>query len=175
MILHYLNHPGSAGSNAVGETMFRHFRDFPHPIDANVLPRAALSLKHLTCKGRNFSVSTMHPGNAAISFIDHEGFQAFGVIMAIWKITLTTDRDVRPFLEISPFQSLSERDRAHNPYLLWPGFQCTVVYSELSANHIVIEPGAIITHIAYYNRPPGTFGISKATTVVTESLSRNRT
>jgi hypothetical protein len=116
----------------------------------------------------------MHPGNATISFIDHEGFQAFGIIKAIWQIKLTTDRDVRLFLEITPFRSLSTQDQAHNPYLLWPGFQCTIVYSNLPANNVIIEPSAIITHIAYYRRPPGTFGIAEATTVVTESLSRNR-
>jgi hypothetical protein len=78
-------------------------------------------------------------------------------------------------VSILPYQQLSEVDHTQSPYTSHPGFQCTVVYSQLTWILLeIIELAHVIGHIAYYERPSQTFGISHPITIITESLYRNR-
>jgi hypothetical protein len=168
LILEYINvtSPPSAP--------FRHFAALPHPTHtvANILPPRAVSVKYLKHKTRLFTPSVIHAGNSSISYKGQDGFLAFGSINSIWEIVL--QGVLRIFVIVAPRQHLSPEDQSQNPYQRFPGFQCTVVYTKHLETYTVIEPVDIISHLAYYDRPDGTFSIRAPTTVVIESLCHNR-
>src|ERR1700730_788517 len=43
-----------------------HFKDFPHPMDAKVLPQMAIPFHHIKHKGHGYSTFSKHPGNSSI-------------------------------------------------------------------------------------------------------------
>lgn len=90
----------------------------------------------------------------------------------MWEVVLCSR--VCTFIIIAPRQPLSPEDQSLSPYQDFPGLQCMVVYTQHQTGYIVLEPRDIISHVAYYNRPSGTFGIKTPTTVVIESLYGNR-
>ena len=63
-----------------------------------------------------------------------------------------------------------------SPYPSWTGFLGTVVYSQPipERQQVVIQPSQIHGHVAYYNQPPGTFGIKVGVCILIDSLHRNR-
>lgn len=165
---------GYVNSACPNSTCFRHYKNYPHPLNANILPRLASEVKYMKHRGRNFSPQSIHPGNASISYRNADDFVVLGSILSIWMMDLNGEH--RTFIIVSPHQLLSPEDQLRNPYANLPGFQCTVIYT--SSNTIqtvnVIEPKHIVSHTAYFKRPAGTFGILKPITVVIESLYRNR-
>ena len=153
---------------------FRHFKNFPHPLDAKVLPRISTALKHIKHKGRDYSVFKMHAGNSSINFRCQDGTTDLGFIDSIWSHQLQ-DKSYT-FLIVAPHARLTPEDERKNPYLSRSGLLATLVYSEPLAlqKFVVIGLDDVVSHVAYYQRPPGTFGISSATTVMIDSLHRNR-
>lgn len=154
---------------------FRHFKDFPHPDSAHVLPRQATSVQHIKIKGRAYSTYKQHHGNSSIGYCFAAGGEiqtCAGFIDAIWRQTL--DGATRTFLVISPHQFLSVEDSQRNPYQRRNGFQVDIAYTNPSNAHCVVGPNQVIGHIAYYQRPPGTFGIMSGITILIDSLYRNR-
>lgn len=153
---------------------FRHFKAFPHPLDANVLSRISTPLNHIKHKGRDYSVSKMHAGNSSIHFRCQDGTTDLGFINSIWSYKLQ-DKSYT-FLIVTLHAHLAPEDEKKNPYSSRSGLLATLVYSEPLApqKFVVIGLDDIVSHVAYYQRPPGTFGISSATTVMIDSLHRNR-
>ena len=162
-----------ANKNLSPAIPYRDFRQLPHPDDVHVFARAATAIRHWKYNGHQYSVNTAHPGNSSISF-DHGGIHDAGFIEQMWTVVI----EGRPVLlmVISLHTTLSSLDELKIPYSQYPGLACQLVYSHHSTleHWIVISPDQIIGHVAYYNRPPGTFGIQQATTVVVNSLHRYR-
>ena len=152
----------------------RHYTKVPHPPNTHVLPSVAISIHHFTLKSRTFSTIEMHEGNSSIGYRGSDGYLALGFIQLAWSFSVTGL--VKNVLVVSPHKHLTLMDQPRNPYLLLPGFQCTVVYSEPPAQSewVIIQPEQIIGHVAFYKRPAGTYGIRAPTTVLIESLYRNR-
>lgn len=154
--------------------LFRHFAALPHPNHAidHILPPRAVAVKHLKHKTRVFTPSSIHAGNSSISYKGPDGFLSFGSINSMWEIML--HGVLRTFVLVAPRRHLSPEDQSQSPYQMLPGFLCTVVYTKHLETYTVIEPENIISHLAYYDRPEGTFSIQVPTTIVIESLYRNR-
>ena len=146
----------------------------PHPANANVLPRGANPVSHLKHKGRGYSTHELHPGNSSISYVSGKGETGAGHIEFMWQILL--NGQPRVFIFVSPYCHLSQEHELKNPYQLRPGFLGTIVYPRQVAcnNLVVIQQAQVIGHVAFYNRPFGTFGIPVPTTIILDSLHCNR-
>ena len=92
----------------------------------------------------------------------------------MWSQVLQGEK--RTFIVVTPHTQLSAPDATHSPYPSWSGFLGTVVYSQPvpARPQVVIQPSQIRSHVAYYNRPPGTFGIKVGVFILIDSLHRNR-
>lgn len=172
-----LAHVNSTLSNE--ELPYRHAQDFPHPQEgARVLPRHALPVRRFEHKGRAYATIALHPGNSSVSFTPTtETAPDSGHIEAIWSFNLPGTGTERKFIVLSSHENLSLQDAQLNPYQSKPGFLANIVYTRdpnKGLHFIIIETEAIIGHVAYYSRPPGTFGIKSATTVLVNSLHRYR-
>ncbi|KAJ7833379.1 hypothetical protein B0H13DRAFT_1653827, partial [Mycena leptocephala] len=141
--------------------------------DFRVLPTRVVELTHFTHKIRLFSTFEKHHGNSSISFRHPSmGRQDMGFIRAIWTQVLRGGE--RTFVVVQPHAEMTPADAAKMPYLKLSRFECTVKYTKPSRPQLIVEPKHIISHVAYYPRSKGTFGIRKAITIFVDSLHRNR-
>jgi len=163
-ILGYLNQKYPA-------TPLRHYSQFPHPINAEILPRLASPIKHITHNGRPYSTFATHPGNSSISIQLQNGIEV-GFIRSIWSQILLQKEHI--FIFVVPHLRLSNQDGLKNPYSSRGGFSAGLVYSKSPPEgyEILIEVNQILAHVPYYKRPAGTFGISEETMVIINSLNR---
>jgi len=150
---------------------FHHCADLPHT-NPRVLPQIAIRCKWFTHFTRPFGSRSLNPGNSCVSFWTSYRAIGSGEIIGIWSYFL--DGTMREFLAISPHLPLSDEDSACNPYDLFPGFQCSVVYNQLVNKIVIIEPTHLIGHLAQLIRPPGTFGMSRSILILNHSLTCNR-
>ena len=166
-ILSYVN------KNLSPSNPYRDFRQLPHPDDVHVFARMATVIRHWKYNGHQYSVNAAHPGNSSISF-EHNSIHDAGFIEQMWKVVIKGQSVL--LMVISLHTTLSLHDELKNPYSQYPGLACQLVYSHHPAleHWIVISPDQIIGHVAYYNRPPGTFGIRQATMVIVNSLHQYR-
>jgi hypothetical protein len=155
-------------------TPVRHYSHFPHPIDAEILPRLASPIQHITHNGRPYSTFTIHPGNSSISFQSQNAAVEVGFIRSIWSQVLQGKQHI--FIIVAPHLRLSVHDESKNPYIKKGGFSAGLVYSQSPQEcyDVVIEVNQILAHVPYYKRPAGTFGIGKETMVIINSLNRNQ-
>ena len=155
---------------------FRHFKDFPHPDPAHVLPRQATPVQHIKIKSRDYSTFKQHQGNSSIGYYSSASGEteiSAGFIDTIWRQTL--DGVAQTFLVVFRHQFLSSEDNQRNPYQARNGFQVEIAYtSPPNVHRVVIRPNQVIGHMAYYEMPPGTFGIKRGITILINSLHRNR-
>ena len=116
----------------------------------------------------------MHPGNSSVHFRMQGIHKDSGHIEAMWRYTI--NGILRTFIILSAHHGLLQQDNQSDPYASLPGFLAKVVYTRQSNNLslIILEQDHIIGHVAYYIRPAGTFGIGRSTTVLVNSLHRNR-
>ena len=152
----------------------RHAQAMPHPHNACVLPRAAMPICHIKHKGRDYSTFDMHSGNSSVHF-RMEGINTdSGHIEAMWQYTISGI--LRTFIVLSTHQDLSPQDKENDPYSPFAGFLAKIVYTRQTNNLslVIVEQDQIIGHVAYYIRPVSTFGIGRSTTVLVNSLHRNR-
>ncbi|PPR07929.1 hypothetical protein CVT24_000909 [Panaeolus cyanescens] len=149
----------------------RHFAHFPHPFDSVVLPFMGVYRKHFYIHGKLYSPFFVHPGNSSISFLRTPTRPEPAIIQSIW--TLEVERVQRTFLVIQQPVALSPSDQQNNPYQQMPLLQASLAYDEYK-DPIVIEPHVVQGHVPYYKRPPGTFGIDRATVIMVDSLHRGR-
>ena len=152
----------------------RHFKNLPHPMDVYVLPRTAMSTDHLEQKGRGYSTFSMHPGNSCISYKSKNDNIGTGFIASMWAQVLMGK--LYQFIIISPHKYLSVDDEQKSPYPSRPGFLCTQIYHQQSEiyEQVIVEPNQIISHLGYFDRPSGLFGIEAKTRILVKSLHRNR-
>jgi hypothetical protein len=97
-----------------------------------------------------------------------------GLELLVWSQVLEGKK--RTFIEVAPHTPLSASDATRSPYLSWTSFLGTVVYSQPfpPRQQVVIQPSQIRGHVAYYNQPPGTFGINVGVYILIDSLHHNR-
>ena len=154
--------------------VFRHHHNLPHPLDALVLPPLAMSIRKIEHDGRGYTTYSSHPGNSSISYHCTNGNIDTGFITSIWSQVLQGTK--RIFIVVAPHTFLSAHDAVHSPYSSQTGFLGTLVYSQptQTRSHIVIKKNQIRGHVAFYNRPPGTFGINVGVRILIDSLHRNR-
>ena len=146
-------------------------------IDAgvNVFPSRAVKLTSFTHKTRLFCTFQKHHGNSSISFRHPStGRKDVGFIRAIWSQAL--QRQSRTFVVVQPHTEMSPTDAAKTPYLTHPRLACFVRYSKPPhpQPQLILEPRHIISHVPYFPRPQGTFGIKQEVTIFVDSLHRNR-
>ena len=156
-------------------SLLRHAQAIPHPDNASVLPRAAMPIRHIKHKGRDYSTFDMHSGNSSVHFRMESINTDSGHIEAMWRYTISGI--LRTFIVLSTHQDdLSPQDEEKNPYASFAGFLSKIVYTRRTDNLslVILEQDRIIGHVAYYIRPAGTFGIGRSTTVLVNSLHRNR-
>jgi hypothetical protein len=155
---------------------FRHAQALPHPDNARVLPRTAISVRHFKHKGRDYSTVDMHPGNSSVHFLAQgRAITAdSGHIEVIWRYKI--DRILCTFVMVSAHQNLSPQDETRDPYVSYTGFLAKLVYARQTNNLslVILEQDQIVSHAAYYTRPAGTFGIRHSTSVLINSLHRYR-
>jgi len=144
---------------------FHHCANLPHA-SSRVLPQIAIKHKGFTHRTRLFGPRSLNPGNSCISFWTSSGAGS-GEIVGIWSHFL--DGIMRDFFAVSPHSPLSDEDSGRNVYNSFPGFQCTVVYQQLTDRIVIIEPIHLIGHLAQLVRPPGTFGMSKSICILNHS------
>jgi hypothetical protein len=81
------------------------------------------------------------------------------------------------YIIVSPHAHLTANDAAQSPYVSHLGFMGTVVYSKPTPTQerkdVLIEKKQIKGHVAYYERPPGTFGIKSEVRILVDSLHCN--
>ncbi|KAJ7897962.1 ribonuclease H-like domain-containing protein [Mycena olivaceomarginata] len=97
-----------------------------------------------------------------------------GFIEFIWMQVLQGQK--RTFVVVWPHTALSLADAAQTPYPTHPRFACSVGYTKplQPQPQLIVEPRHIISHIAYYSWPSGTYGVQQPITIFTDSLHRNR-
>ncbi|KAJ7246213.1 hypothetical protein C8J57DRAFT_1361021 [Mycena rebaudengoi] len=141
----------------------------------NVLPSRAVKLTEFVHKTRLFCTFKKHHGNSSISFRHPwTGGKDFGFIRNVWTQALQGQR--RTFVVVQPHTVLVQLDAAKTPYFTHPHFACIVRYSEPPSPQplLIVEPRHIISHVPYYPRPKGTFGVRRAITIFVDSLHRGR-
>ncbi|KAJ7588739.1 hypothetical protein C8J56DRAFT_752454, partial [Mycena floridula] len=132
-------------------------------------------LTHFEHKTRLFSTFDKHHGNSSISFHHPSTRQKdTGFINSIWSLAL--QGEIHTFVIVQPHAALSAADDALTPYSSHTGLACIARYSKLRNPlvEVIIEPRHIISHLAYYQRPKGTFGINQEIRIFVDSLHRNR-
>lgn len=156
---------------------FRHCKSMPHPKNARVLSRFALRVNQFSHKERQYSTFELHPGNSTVRFEPGSTSGNTGHIESIWRYDLDGNGDLSTFIVISNHQSLSIEDATLNPFRARPGFLVKVVYARNPNDHqvlTIVQSDNIVSHLAYIDRPSGTFGIEGNMTVLIDSLHRNR-
>jgi hypothetical protein len=153
--------------------VFRHYYNLPHPPNALVLPPLTISLQKFEHDGRRYTSFLSHPGNSSISFHCANGDIDTGFIMSIWSQVIQGMN--RIFIVVAPHTYLSAHDEVQSPYSSQTGFLGTVVYSQptYARSQVLIRQNQIRGHIAFYDRPLGTFGIKVGVRVLIDSLRRN--
>ena len=160
--------------NSESSTLFfRHCNNLPHPLHALVLPPLANPIRKIEHNGRGYTSFLSHPGNSSISYYMNGNVDS-GFITSIWSQVLQGKK--RIFIVVAPHTPLSAPDATCSPYTSRIGLLGMVVYSQptLARPQVVIQPSQIRGHVAYYSRPPGTFGIKVGVCILIDSLHRNR-
>jgi len=155
-------------------SVFRHHHNLPHPLDALVLPPLAISIQKIEHNGQGYTAFSSHPGNSSISFHGSNGNIDAGFITSIWSQVLQGTK--RIFIVVAPHTFLSVHDAVRSPYSSRTGLLGTVVYRQPThpKSQVLINQTQIRGHVAFYNRPPGTFGINVDVRILIDSLYRNR-
>ncbi|KAJ7165541.1 hypothetical protein C8R43DRAFT_1164869 [Mycena crocata] len=143
--------------------------------EINVFPTWGVQLVHFEHKTRLFSTFDKHHGNSSISFLHPStGRKDIGFIQAIWSLSL--QGEIHTFVAVQPHIALSAEDEVHTPYISHPKFECSVKYYKPShlPPAVIIETRHVVSHVAYYPPPEGTFGIEKTIAIFVDSLHRQR-
>ncbi|THU86471.1 hypothetical protein K435DRAFT_922588 [Dendrothele bispora CBS 962.96] len=153
---------------------WRRYNAFPHPENSLILSPFANHPMQITYEGHVYSCYRSHQGNSAIQFYSSTKDRVHtGVIDSIW--TLPLDGFERTFFLMHLYNGLSRNDEVKSPYHNWPQVNAELVAADLSdPTLLIIEPNQIITHLATYKLPAGTYGIDQETLAICWSLNRGR-
>ncbi|KAJ7167399.1 hypothetical protein C8R43DRAFT_1161073 [Mycena crocata] len=143
--------------------------------DIPVFPSRAVFLSHFEHKTRLYSMYERHHGNSSISFLHPStGHKDIGFIKSVWSLAL--QGEARTMIIVQPHLALNVADEARTPYLSRPGLACSVKYTSPTSPRVpvVVECRHVISHVAYFPRPTGTYGVKQEITIFVDSLHRNR-
>lgn len=149
--------------------------DMYAPDDALILPLRARYLTEITIENRTYSCRRSHYGNSSIQFdsVEEETtYRYAGFIEAIWETVI--GGCLRTFIAVRLHRDLDEEDKQRTPFPQFPRLFTWAVEANQSDNVMIIEPTELVSHVAVYKRPAGTFGIDKPTLVLCGSLDRRR-
>jgi hypothetical protein len=166
-LLVHLQHSGRDYYSSFSHTMYA-----PGTL---ILPRTARSLSQAEYKGKKYNCKDSREGSSHVKFFVPGGNIALtGCIERIWELPL--EHVMNTFLLVAKHEPLSPSGQRKNPYSTHPCslLQSQLVKKKLSNEKYIIEPKHIITHLAVYDRPIGTFGIKDEMMVVNWSLNRGR-
>ncbi|KAJ6624590.1 hypothetical protein B0H10DRAFT_1698527, partial [Mycena sp. CBHHK59/15] len=167
MLLDYLH--------AIGQAQWQ---SYVQPIDLDdeqALSPAGIARKNFKFEGYKFSRKRFHEGNSAIQFKSptHPGTLLTGYIDEIWQIPL--QGCIQTFLVVQKHLIIPQWVRQNGPFQSMPHFQTTIVDATPSGEFLIIEPEHILTHLAIYKRPIGTYGITTRNfLVICWALNRGR-
>ncbi|THU85981.1 hypothetical protein K435DRAFT_822265 [Dendrothele bispora CBS 962.96] len=158
---------------SIGE-QWRKVDEFPHPENAYVLQPIAVQPTEFTFEGRTYSQNKSHKGNSAIQFYSHSKEEThIGYIESIWSMPL--HQISRTFLLVCLYKDLPVEENMRSPYAGRSGFNAQLVYAEpVFPAYMIIEPQQIISHLATYRLPYGTYSINRDVLAVCWSLNRGR-
>ncbi|KIY46358.1 hypothetical protein FISHEDRAFT_47383 [Fistulina hepatica ATCC 64428] len=151
-------------------TEIRNYRALPHPPNAKVLSPYAVALTHHDFGGRTYTVHQAHGGNSSIVFHTITGLAA-GFIESMWKYDL--EGQTHCIMLVRTHKQLSPQDQEKSPYAAKSKLHMMLFYAAPSEEYLLIAPSDVVSHTAYRERPPGTFGIDQRTLVV-HNLDRGR-
>jgi hypothetical protein len=160
--------------NSSAPISYRHHANLPHSLNAIILSPVALPLTHITHNDRVYSTSRLHAGNSSVLYKTQENRLEAGIICSIWQIMLP-NLTKKTLLVIAPYERLSAVDSSSNPYLSQSGFLCNIVYHNPSPlPDRIIDATHIVSHLPFYDRPSGTFGIARSIRILINSVHRDR-
>ncbi|KAJ7085455.1 hypothetical protein B0H15DRAFT_783012 [Mycena belliarum] len=164
MLLQYLRSTGQ---------LWRDYEEIPHPDGALILPPRAIQPPEFTFDGDVFSCKHSNPGNSGIQFTRPvDSAVVTGFIETIWQIPL--QGHIQTFILVDVHNIPPPEIRSQLPFESMPRLNTAVVEARPSGHICIIEPRHIITHLAVYKRPVGTFGIDRDILTVCWSLNRGR-
>lgn len=164
--------------NATGRMYLSAYAPSLHTVGGTpILPISAKQPRQHTIEDRTYSLISSHEGNSHIMFYvpgDVTNMRETGYIEAIWEMPL--DGLWQTFFLVRQHQSLSPTQLRKVPYFSQPTsyLQTKVVKSEPSNLIFIIEPQHIISHVAIYKRPQGTYGVNRDIMTVCWALNRGR-
>ncbi|KAJ7767011.1 hypothetical protein DFH07DRAFT_737041 [Mycena maculata] len=146
----------------------------PHPVGALILPPRGISKPRHTIDHRIFSCQKVNEGSSAIQFHNPSANLGLttGYIRRIWQLPL--QGHMQTFLVVETHKKLSLSDQWKAPFYSMPYLYATIVDAAPSGEFLIIEPRHIITHLAVYKRPAGTYKIKQAILVISWALNRGR-
>jgi hypothetical protein len=168
LLLEYLNSTGKDYHSA--------YENVPRVRGALILPPLAHHPRQVSLDSRTYSLKESHVGNSHIQFYIPGAVGAVdtGYIEAIWELVLESARQI--FLLVRRHQPLLPAQLRKTPYGSQPGsnLQTSIVKAEDSNDIYIIEQRHIICHLAVYQNPPRTFGLTGETMTICWGLNRRR-
>ncbi|KAF7367760.1 hypothetical protein MSAN_00840000 [Mycena sanguinolenta] len=135
-----------------------------------VLPSRAVERTEFKHNTRLFGAFGKHQANSSISFYNpFTGGKDFGYIESVWNMAL--EGQIRTFVVVQPHTAVSPADNAKAPYAACPGFKCFLCYTNPAPPRpgLIVELRHIISHVACFERPAGTYGIEEEITIFNDS------
>lgn len=150
---------------------YRAHTDFPHPLDAHILPPYAVRCPKFHWNGQTYSTQASHEGNSAIQLC-HPITNTLdtGYILQIWTLPLEGAKQM--FFIVCIHHPLPANEEARAPFIGHTGLMTRIVDAAPTGNLVIIEASHIVTHLTTFRRPKGTYGIDKDTLVVCWALNR---
>jgi hypothetical protein len=119
---------------------FWHHNNLPHPPNAHITNSSSNNTHNP--HRRSYSTFSMHSGGSSLSYLCRDGTVDAGFIVSMWTQVLMGVSCL--FIIMAPHALLSADDMVYSPYVSWPGFLSTVVYSQpttMQAQEHVISRG----------------------------------
>ncbi|KAJ3755182.1 hypothetical protein EV360DRAFT_50186 [Lentinula raphanica] len=170
-LLHYLISTGRNYSTAYPEGLL-----YQNPATMSILQPVVQHVSNFKYQKKSYSKLTSHEAGSHIHYYIPGGnkTKATGCIVDIWQLPL--ESKMTTFLLVKEHLPLPPSQKLKNPYISEP---CSTLCSDLIQRNLasftyLIEPEHIISHVAVYKRPTGTFGIPLETMIIVWSLNRGR-
>lgn len=163
-----LDHQNSKGQ------LWRSWLELPHPNGSLILPPTVVKQKHFKLGDHTFSCFSTQHNSSGIQFKspDNPSVRLTGFIQEIWQLPL--QNHMQTFFLIRKHKLLPPALLQQTPFPSLSLFQTTAVDAEPSNQFCIIEPTNILTHLTFYHRPKGTYGINKRILVLCWALNRGR-
>lgn len=153
--------------------LWRSCYQIPHPAGSLILPPCAMRALQFKLDDHGFSCYKSHRGNSGIQFRDPVNHSVLtGFISEIWEIPL--ENHMQTFILVEKHKPLPTILLKKSPFSSLTEFGTTIVDAAASGLYCIIETRHILTHLTFYKRPRGTYGINKEVLVICWSLNRGR-